>query len=243
MNIPIAQHPAFLWVGPYATTKTNCIYALQKALCPDNACTQCAACNAIEQRQSSSLLWIEPEKNYKRDELDAVFAAVQFQRSADDPFFIVLANADTMNSTCANSLLKVVEEPPTGYHFILLAESAESVLPTIRSRCLLYATDSANANGLHPFVHLCMSMDAKKYIEIHDLLENDLMSEAHAEQIVGVLMHQLKERYAHAIMSNNTHQAVAFGNKFEQLCALIEKPIMPGSTKIFLRTVALKMLE
>src|SRR5215472_18061384 len=37
----------------------------------------------------------------------------------------------------ANSLLKVLEEPPPSVHILLLAENPSELLPTIRSRCAL----------------------------------------------------------------------------------------------------------
>lgn len=48
---------------------------------------------------------------------------------------MVLHGADRLQSEAANSLLKVLEEPVSQVTMVLLAESAESVLPTIRSRC------------------------------------------------------------------------------------------------------------
>lgn len=45
--------------------------------------------------------------------------------------------AEKMNAATANSILKILEEPPAGVHFILTAERISSVLPTITSRCAL----------------------------------------------------------------------------------------------------------
>jgi DNA polymerase-3 subunit delta' len=42
---------------------------------------------------------------------------------------------ETMNITCANKILKILEEPPTKTLFILISESEEKLLSTIRSRC------------------------------------------------------------------------------------------------------------
>ena len=47
----------------------------------------------------------------------------------------VLDGADRLTVPAANALLKTLEEPPHTSRFILLAESAQRVLPTIRSRC------------------------------------------------------------------------------------------------------------
>jgi len=49
--------------------------------------------------------------------------------------YVVVDGADRMTLAAANSLLKTLEEPPKTTRFFLLAQSAESVIPTIRSRC------------------------------------------------------------------------------------------------------------
>ncbi len=42
---------------------------------------------------------------------------------------------ETMNATCANKILKILEEPPEKTIFILISEAEEKLLGTIRSRC------------------------------------------------------------------------------------------------------------
>jgi len=50
---------------------------------------------------------------------------------------VVLAPAEAMNATAANTLLKMLEEPPPATVFVLVADELDDVLPTIRSRCVL----------------------------------------------------------------------------------------------------------
>ncbi len=47
----------------------------------------------------------------------------------------ILESVDRLRGTSANALLKTIEEPPEGVMFILIARSADAVLPTIVSRC------------------------------------------------------------------------------------------------------------
>jgi len=42
---------------------------------------------------------------------------------------------ETMNITCANKILKILEEPPAKTIFMLISEAEEKLLSTIRSRC------------------------------------------------------------------------------------------------------------
>lgn len=43
--------------------------------------------------------------------------------------------AEKMNTSCANKLLKLIEEPPNQTIFILIAEDEEQIINTIKSRC------------------------------------------------------------------------------------------------------------
>lgn len=47
----------------------------------------------------------------------------------------VIYPAEAMNANAANALLKNLEEPPPGMHFILVTHRPERLLPTILSRC------------------------------------------------------------------------------------------------------------
>lgn len=48
---------------------------------------------------------------------------------------IVIRDAESMNGPAANSLLKILEEPPASVYFILTSSRQKFLLPTIRSRC------------------------------------------------------------------------------------------------------------
>jgi len=48
---------------------------------------------------------------------------------------VIIDAADEMNTTAANSLLKLLEEPPSGAVLLLVSHQPSRLLPTIRSRC------------------------------------------------------------------------------------------------------------
>lgn len=54
---------------------------------------------------------------------------------SEAPKKIFILTASSFMKEAANSLLKVLEEPPATVHLILLAENPGELLPTIRSRC------------------------------------------------------------------------------------------------------------
>jgi DNA polymerase-3 subunit delta' len=47
----------------------------------------------------------------------------------------LISPAEAMNAAAANALLKMLEEPPEGMHFLLVSLHWRRLLPTLRSRC------------------------------------------------------------------------------------------------------------
>ena len=54
--------------------------------------------------------------------------------SLSGPHFVIIDDADAMNHTAQNALLKLLEEPNESIHFILTSHTPDMLLPTIRSR-------------------------------------------------------------------------------------------------------------
>lgn len=51
--------------------------------------------------------------------------------------YFIIKSGETMNDFAANKLLKILEEPPAKVKIIILSTDEYSVLPTIRSRCIV----------------------------------------------------------------------------------------------------------
>jgi hypothetical protein len=57
---------------------------------------------------------------------------------AGEKKIVILENADHMQDGARNALLKILEEPPSNLHFILLSTRIGALLPTIKSRVRAY---------------------------------------------------------------------------------------------------------
>lgn len=83
--------------------------------------------------------WDDKAKRFRQDlTVDAVRRIVPFFGStagAGGARVAIVDPADDMNPNAANALLKLLEEPPTGGLFLLVAHAPGRLLPTIRSRC------------------------------------------------------------------------------------------------------------
>lgn len=65
---------------------------------------------------------------------------------------VVLAPAEAMNAIAANTLLKMLEEPPPATMFLLVSDALDEVLPTIRSRCVLVQVPVPAATDCLPWL-------------------------------------------------------------------------------------------
>lgn len=62
--------------------------------------------------------------------------------------FFIVNDADKMNDSAANALLKTLEEPPSTTHIILIASRPDSLLQTIRSRSQMIRFSPVAANEI-----------------------------------------------------------------------------------------------
>jgi DNA polymerase-3 subunit delta' len=78
---------------------------------------------------------------------------------------MIIWMAEKMNSSCANKLLKLIEEPPEKTIFILIAENEELIINTIKSRCQILnfppLPEEAITSGLIAQYHLEQDVAAK----------------------------------------------------------------------------------
>ena len=77
-----------------------------------------------------------PQLLIKLGQVRAMIHAAQYV-PAEAPRKIFIVTAATFMKEAANSLLKLLEEPPDFAHILLCAEHAGELLPTIRSRCAI----------------------------------------------------------------------------------------------------------
>jgi len=102
-----------------------------------DACGTCAACARIARGVHPDVLLLEPNDkgNIKIDQVrDAI------DRAGYRPFegrrrVTIINQADGLETSAQNGLLKVLEEPPASSVFILVTALPDTLLATVRSRC------------------------------------------------------------------------------------------------------------
>lgn len=130
---------ACLFDGPDSVGKRSTALALAFALCcpeaPGQGCGTCDTCHRIATGQHPDVLSFAPAtQQYIIDQAREVVAIASTRPHEAPARLLILDQADRLNPSSANCLLKTLEEPFPGNHLILVTSAPDRLLPTIRSR-------------------------------------------------------------------------------------------------------------
>lgn len=137
-------HHAYLFIGAPGVGRRSLALDFAQAInctqppSPGEACGTCNICKQIARMQQADLHIIAPEVDGGMIKVDQVR---ELQRSLIlSPYeakyrVALLLNFHRANANAQNALLKTLEEAPGKVILLLTADSAESLLPTISSRC------------------------------------------------------------------------------------------------------------
>ena len=103
------------------------------------ACYECHACKQILKNNHPDLIYVEAQ-NQKSisvgDIREKVNDTVEIKPYSSLYKVYIIDKADSMTVQAQNALLKTMEEPPEYAVIILIAQSLDRFLPTIKSRCI-----------------------------------------------------------------------------------------------------------
>lgn len=158
------MHHALLLQGRAGLGKhAFAMHLAQSLLCqhPDahgHFCGECTSCNWFAQRTHPDFFVITPESELEAYETEATAEASSKKAKKSQQIsveqirqlaekielsghveagnrVVLIYPAETLNTTSANALLKMLEEPPKNLMFLLVCHQPQRLLPTILSRC------------------------------------------------------------------------------------------------------------
>ena len=229
-------------LGAHETAKEHVLSVIKQHVCAQGGCNRCAQCELVVQEQHHAVLWLYPKKNYTLDQLDPVFSKLSFGLDEQEQFFVVIQKADFLSPACANSLLKVLEEPPPGYYFFLLVERLNDLLPTIRSRCMVHQLHGAGSVGtqqdLFDFFTSTAGYNPAAFLQC---LSQSNVTERETVELIDALLSFWMKKYKETVVQNN----IAEQSAMKKIVAIFKHasvmPPMPGSSKLFWKDIYLQI--
>jgi len=110
--------------------------------CANKYCGTCLQCRQIIERTHPDIYWVEPQKKSRIIDVNSIR---ELQKRVCQTSFlggwkaVVIMGADRLGTAgqdaSGNAFLKTLEEPPPRTLFLLLTDSQDLVMTTIRSRC------------------------------------------------------------------------------------------------------------
>ncbi len=144
LTADLARLPhALLLAGPAGLGKHDFALRLAAALLcaqptAEAACGRCHGCQLLAAGTHPDVTRVMPEEDRRGiviDQVRALGAFLALRPHTAARKVAVLSPADSMNLNAANSLLKILEEPPLGSVLLLVASQPARLPATIRSRC------------------------------------------------------------------------------------------------------------
>lgn len=121
-------------------------------LCPFNytnfdKCNNCHQCENIDKNIYSELKIINPEGMWiKKEELIELKETFQTKSLQSNKKVYIIYQAEKLNASSANSILKFLEEPEENIIAILVTDNLHQILPTIISRCQVISMNPVDNN-------------------------------------------------------------------------------------------------
>lgn len=138
---------AYLICTDDVITRTEVGMAFAKAIMctdyKDDACNECISCKTFDSMNNPDIKIIKRIKedgkiksNIMVDQIREVVNDSNVKPYSNKNKIYIIDDADLMNESAQNALLKTLEEPNEYTKLILLASNVASILPTILSRCI-----------------------------------------------------------------------------------------------------------
>jgi DNA polymerase III, delta subunit len=237
------NHPAHLVIGHHQMLTVHIEHYLQKTLCPKRGCTYCMSCRQIRERQHASVFWVIPDKQYTLEIIAPVLDLVALKRNIQEPCYVVLSHADFLTAACANMLLKCMEEPSPGYYFILTAARAQSVLPTIRSRCMIHIIKTTTQIVSHDFLldHFTQKNPLSP-LAFFSMLEASTITERESVELIDAITEYWHDALRTSIIQRDKELSTRAEHMVVILARATQETPMPGSSKLFWKNLFLQVL-
>ncbi len=157
---------AYLFSGAEAIGKYKTALAFARMLqctCGAESGVRCLACDLPAGQAHPDITTVLPQgATIRLEQIREIQKDLPYQPRAGKQKIYILDGVERLTEQAANSLLKMLEEPPAYVVFILLTVNTYSVLPTILSRCQHLSFQAVPAEDIAAYLreHGCQEEQA-----------------------------------------------------------------------------------
>ena len=201
------QPGSWLFSGKAHTGKTEFARHLSQALLceqPGNnhtPCGHCPSCHLFAQQSHPDFFELTPEipegesvgrklLQIKIDVVRSVIEQIQLTSVRGGRQVVLIHPAESMNLQAANGLLKILEEPPENVVFLLVTDTRDKLLPTIKSRCRQMVLPAPSYQQSLDYLAQQQTENAEALLAFHGgapLFENQPEQDALRAQLLDIL--------------------------------------------------------
>ncbi len=106
----------------------------------------------------------EEHNSLKIDTLRKLLEKLNKKTTNGQKRYIIIDNADNLNTNVVNALLKVIEEPLNLNHFILIDNKEKKIIETLKSRCLEFKFNLTQIEKKNIVNSLCNYLSINQYL-------------------------------------------------------------------------------
>ncbi len=163
----------------------------------------------IEENVYSDLKIIKPDGQWiKKEQIIDLQSEYKVKSVYDGKRIYIIANAENLNKSSGNTLLKFLEEPNEDIIALLITENKNKVLDTIVSRCEYISIDSNNDDNHDNYeeaLELCLLLEKNKKMFNIDL--NHKLEECTDRLLIKELFQKMITIYEQCLLKQyNAHQ-------------------------------------
>ena len=171
----------------------NLLQFLKVINCPreyKKNCTDCNLCHLIETRNLPSLVFVSPETTtIKKEQILELKHLFQTKPTFSKYNVYIIENAECLNASSANTMLKFIEEPEDFILGFFITNNKENIIDTVRSRCQILL-DYYSGEENHSIPKIWQSIALNYIKEVSVAFDAALL---YNKDVLNPLIHDRKE--------------------------------------------------